>query len=41
MGEDRIVPAVQGHQPVERRQIDPCLPFRLADLAAQGRDARD
>ena len=36
MGEDHVVPPVQGHQPVEGRQLDPGGPLRLGDPGFQG-----
>ncbi len=35
MGEDQVVPLLQGHQPVERREVDPRAPLPLAHLALQ------
>ena len=41
VGVDQIIPAVEGHQPVERGEIDPRLPFFRAHLALQRQNARN
>ncbi len=41
VGEDQIVPLLHRDQAVERGQIDPCLPFRFADLPLQRADTRE